>query len=376
MWMSPWQRRQAILYGDVVIFDPTYNANDQRMPHSHFTIVDNMMKSQEVAQALHLNEQTATFEWMFRCYLEAAPRMKTMFTDQDDAIAAAILLTNICDKHRLCLWHILMNMTKHLGKVLGTDFDGLRNAIIALASNEYGNSTTAWELEWTAVLDKYENISGEYKQIKYLHSLYKHKEQWARAFQYGVIDLNIRTTQRGESINAHSKHFIGRQTTMYQVRGLAYLEFEVNRKVMHDTRAAYEMYCTVRTAHHQAWYIAIAGVVTSAVLKLLDKQMELASNTISVYKSTYAICKVSSWSSTHRSREPPHGLYKADQEGRGREMLAAAYKHLAKHRLIRIGLQAAYWLCYYLAAGFHFADATKNTVRSVSRRINRNKYVK
>ena len=73
-----------------------------------------------------------------------AARMKTMFTDQDDAIAAAILLTNICDKHRLCLWHILMNMTKHMGKVLGTDFDGLRNAIVALASHEYGNSTTAW----------------------------------------------------------------------------------------------------------------------------------------------------------------------------------------------------------------------------------------
>ena len=276
MWMSPWQRRQAIRYGDVVIFDPTYNANDQRMPHSHFTIVDNMMKSQEVAQALHLNEQTATFEWMFRCYLEAAPRMKTLFTDQDDAIAAAIVLTNICDMHRLCLWHILMNMTKHLSMVLGVDFVGLRNAIVALASNEYDNSISAWELEWSAMLDIYENLSGEHKPLKYLHSLYKHKKQWARVFQYGVMDLNIRSTQRGESMNAHSKLFCDRKTTLYQVRDLAHREFEVEKRKVQDTQLAYEAYRNVRAAYPQAWYRQIAGLITSAVLKLFDEQMELA----------------------------------------------------------------------------------------------------
>jgi hypothetical protein len=276
IWMTSWQRRQALRYGDVVIFDPTYNTNDQRLPNSHFTCVDNTMRSLEVCQALHLDEKTSTFVWLFSCYLEAARRMKTLYTDQDGAIAAAAILTEICEKHRLCLWHILMNMTKHLAKVLGRDFDALRNAIVGLASGEYGNSEATWELEWTAMLDKFENITGENKPLKYLHDLYKVRKQWARVFQYGVIDLNIRTTQRGESINAHTKLFLTRQTTMYQVRQLAHQEFEVERRKIQDTRAAYEMYCNVNAAHPQAWYKAIAGVITSTVLKLIDKQMELA----------------------------------------------------------------------------------------------------
>lgn len=50
-------------------------------------------------------------------------------------------------------------------------------------------------------VDKHENISGKHKAIKLF------VQAQGAVDQYGMIGLNLRTAERGKSINTHSKHF-------------------------------------------------------------------------------------------------------------------------------------------------------------------------
>lgn len=69
--------------------------------------------------ALLLDETQESFEWLFNtfvtCMQGKAP--KTIFTDQDAAMALAIRKSLPNTYHALCSWHILENAKKNLSKL-------------------------------------------------------------------------------------------------------------------------------------------------------------------------------------------------------------------------------------------------------------------
>ncbi|KAL0462186.1 UNVERIFIED_CONTAM: protein FAR1-RELATED SEQUENCE 5 [Sesamum latifolium] len=108
-------------FGDVVSFDTTYRKNKEG-PFALFVGVNHHKQTIIFGAALLYDETTSTFIWLFDTFARAMSEKqpKTVFTDQDAAMAKALTMTwpNTC--HRLCIWHIYQNATMHFSVYLHT----------------------------------------------------------------------------------------------------------------------------------------------------------------------------------------------------------------------------------------------------------------
>jgi hypothetical protein len=70
--------------------------------------------------ALLFNETIPSFIWLFETFVIAMEgnHPSTIFTDPDAAMAGAIAYVFPNTSHRLCLWHIYLNASKHLSHVI------------------------------------------------------------------------------------------------------------------------------------------------------------------------------------------------------------------------------------------------------------------
>jgi zinc finger SWIM domain-containing protein 3 len=70
--------------------------------------------------AFLFDETIPSFVWLFEYFLSAmgGKYPSTIFTDQDAAMAGAIAYVFANTSHRLCLWHIYLNASKHLSHVI------------------------------------------------------------------------------------------------------------------------------------------------------------------------------------------------------------------------------------------------------------------
>ncbi|XP_056694783.1 protein FAR1-RELATED SEQUENCE 5-like [Spinacia oleracea] len=89
-----------------------------RMPFAPFVGVNHHGKSIVFAAALISHEDTETFVWVFEEWLKCLGKpLKGILTDQDKAIGKAISKVFPGVPHRLCLWHMLQNASRNLGKL-------------------------------------------------------------------------------------------------------------------------------------------------------------------------------------------------------------------------------------------------------------------
>ncbi|KAL9677190.1 hypothetical protein QQ045_005418 [Rhodiola kirilowii] len=67
--------------------------------------------------ALMYDETAASFIWLFETFLKAmcGKPPQTFFTDQDAAIAKAVLHVMPGTFHRLCIWHLMQNAIEKVG---------------------------------------------------------------------------------------------------------------------------------------------------------------------------------------------------------------------------------------------------------------------
>ncbi|XP_074315127.1 protein FAR1-RELATED SEQUENCE 5-like [Silene latifolia] len=88
-----------------------------RMPFSPFIGVNQHGNSIAFACALVTRDYEESFEWVFAKFLECMGKAPSVIlTDQERAIGNAIKKIFPNTHHRLCLWHILKNAGKNLGK--------------------------------------------------------------------------------------------------------------------------------------------------------------------------------------------------------------------------------------------------------------------
>lgn len=118
-WVDAKGREDYKSYSDVVSFDTTYITNQYKILFAPFVGVNNHFQSTIFGCALLSDETTSTFIWVMNTWLRAmggeAP--KSILTDQDKAIRAAIAKVFPNVRHRFCLWHIMRKNPEKIGQV-------------------------------------------------------------------------------------------------------------------------------------------------------------------------------------------------------------------------------------------------------------------
>ncbi|GAA0183192.1 hypothetical protein LIER_30653 [Lithospermum erythrorhizon] len=106
-------------FGNVVCFDTTYKKNKEVRPFALFAGVNHHKQTTIFGAALLYDETTETFKWLFQSFAKAMPREEpmTILTDDDPAMAKALASSWPKTYHRLCVWHMYQNATKHLSYV-------------------------------------------------------------------------------------------------------------------------------------------------------------------------------------------------------------------------------------------------------------------
>ena len=115
-WCDSQSRQDYQDFGDVVVFDSTYKMNRYRMPFVPFVGLNSHRKTTVFGCAIVSNETEETYAWVLESFMRAMgqKKPKSVITDGDAAMIAAIrrVLTGV--RHRLCSWHIEKNMQEHL----------------------------------------------------------------------------------------------------------------------------------------------------------------------------------------------------------------------------------------------------------------------
>ncbi|XP_022856495.1 protein FAR1-RELATED SEQUENCE 5-like [Olea europaea var. sylvestris] len=104
-WADNRSRQAYKEFGDVVTFDTTYLTNKYDMPFAPFVGVNHHGQSTLLGCGLLSNENTDTFVWLFRTWLECmhSQAPNGIITDQDRAMQNAITIVFPNTKHRWCL---------------------------------------------------------------------------------------------------------------------------------------------------------------------------------------------------------------------------------------------------------------------------------
>ncbi|XP_062021293.1 protein FAR1-RELATED SEQUENCE 5-like [Rosa rugosa] len=183
-WADSISRRAYSFYGDVVIFDTTYNTNRYGMIFAPFTGVNNHGQTIIFACAF-LNDETAdSFVWLFKELLNAMPgnapenAPKMIITDQDPAMTKAISEALPQTFHRYCSWHILNKFSEKLDAIKYRDYyQDFHSCIWNSSSREEFDS------RWIEITEK----SG-LSDNKWLESIYEIRSSWIPAhFKRGLL---------------------------------------------------------------------------------------------------------------------------------------------------------------------------------------------
>ncbi|KAF5445781.1 hypothetical protein F2P56_034805 [Juglans regia] len=207
-WADARSRAAYEYFGDVITFDTTYLTNRYSMPFAPFVGVNHHGQSILLGVGLISSEDTATFVWLFRAWLQCmddrAP--KAIITDQDRAMKSAIALVFPNTRHRYCLWHILRKLLEKLGS--HSQFNnGLKTSI--LSSIYDSQSCAEFEEKWGQLIQKYDLGDNAW-----LQGLYTERSFWVPAYLRGVFWAGMSTTQRSESMNAFFDGFVHSGTTL------------------------------------------------------------------------------------------------------------------------------------------------------------------
>ncbi|XP_048424969.1 protein FAR1-RELATED SEQUENCE 5-like [Pyrus x bretschneideri] len=117
---------------------------------------------------------------------------KTIFTDEDQAMANAIEQVFTGTRHRLCTWHIAHNATKNISSLYANpEFRTHFNKVFGGCQ-----SVPEFEVAWDSMTSKF-NLQTH----PWLNKLYNLRNKWCPAFSLDTFSANMKSTQRVESTN-------------------------------------------------------------------------------------------------------------------------------------------------------------------------------
>ncbi|KAL2539725.1 Protein FAR1-RELATED SEQUENCE 3 [Abeliophyllum distichum] len=150
-WADCELRRSYAYFGDVVVFDTTYNTNKYSMVFSPFVGVNHLGQTVIFGCGLLSDETTESFVWLFTKFIEAMPNHaapEVIITDQDAANARAISIVLPSTLHRFCMWHILNKFSEKMNVVLYND--QYHRLVHIIKKSE---SPAEFEQQWIGVME-------------------------------------------------------------------------------------------------------------------------------------------------------------------------------------------------------------------------------
>ncbi|KAI5322388.1 hypothetical protein L3X38_031460 [Prunus dulcis] len=187
-------------FGDFVCFDTTYKTNNEaNRPFGVFVGSNHHREIPIFGASLWYDETTNSFIWLFETFLEAMSKKapKTLFTDQDAAMAKACAHVMPNTYHRLCTWHIMQNAMKHVNNLFRRT-GGVRSVLTQFM--DYYEEKDEFLVAWESMLDEY-NVRGH----PWLESIFDLRKKWAMAYCKWSLSAGVKTTQISESFNATLK---------------------------------------------------------------------------------------------------------------------------------------------------------------------------
>jgi zinc finger SWIM domain-containing protein 3 len=125
------------------------------MPFVPFVLINNHRQTIQLGCEFMKDETVENFEWLFNCVLDAMGGfpLKTIITDQHQAMATTIAVVFLDIVHRNCRCHIMNKVQGPLGTFLK------KKPELAAELNEcmdYSVSDVEFETNWTTIIQKHE----------------------------------------------------------------------------------------------------------------------------------------------------------------------------------------------------------------------------
>ncbi|XP_074576084.1 protein FAR1-RELATED SEQUENCE 5-like [Curcuma longa] len=206
IWADHISRRAYSVFGDVVVFDTTYNTNKYGLIFAPFVGVNHHHQTIIFGCGFLSDEKAESFVWLFNKFIEAMPTgaPKVIITDQDPAMTKAIAQVFPQTFHRYCLWHILTKFSEKINPLIYRDnYQIIRNVI--------KNSTTPDEFEksWEEVI-KCANL----EKNDWLCLMYELRQMWVPAYFNHIFCAGMSSSQRSESSHAFFKKYISKKNSL------------------------------------------------------------------------------------------------------------------------------------------------------------------
>ncbi|GMP63518.1 hypothetical protein CsSME_00025168 [Camellia sinensis var. sinensis] len=200
-----WADTQMIMdyaqFGDVVTFDATYKLNNKYRPFGTFAGFNHHRETVIFGAALMYDETVESFAWLFQIFLEAMSNKapKTIFTDQDAAMAKAIPIVMPDTNHRFCTWHLMQNAVKHVSSLFkDVGVKGVFSKFMHDIDNE-----EEFKIQWDQMLDKYDARNNHW-----LEQTFGVKEKWGWPYIMNSWAAGMSTIQLSKSFNAYLKDYL------------------------------------------------------------------------------------------------------------------------------------------------------------------------
>ncbi|XP_061342039.1 protein FAR1-RELATED SEQUENCE 5-like [Gastrolobium bilobum] len=207
-WADGRSRAAYVQFGDVLVFDVTYQTNKFKFPFAPFVGVNHHGQSILFAAALLEDETEATFTWLFEQFLECMFDKSpiAIITDQDKAIGKAIAKIFPKARHRFCAWHMkkhVMEHTQALRSQFKESFD------VDFRAWYKSRSIDEFEGSWESLKTKY-----DIKEGTWLANMYVSRHHWAKVYLKDTFWAGMTTSGRSESINAFFDGYVNSNTML------------------------------------------------------------------------------------------------------------------------------------------------------------------
>ena len=205
-WVDAKLRSAYKYFGDVVVFDSTYNTNRYGMIFAPFIGVNNHGQTIILACSLHSDETSDSFVWLLEQFKKNMPGgpPKMIITNQDPAMTKAISQALPDTFHRYCIWHILNKFSEKLDAVVYKYYyKYFQKCIWESCTKEEFDST------WMTIIGKSKLVDNGW-----LQSIYEIRSKWVPVYVNHVFSAGMSSSQRVESSHAFFKRFVSKRNSL------------------------------------------------------------------------------------------------------------------------------------------------------------------
>jgi len=253
----------------VVSLDSTYCTNSSHRPLAIFSGFNHHRSAVIFGAALLYDETAESYKWLFETFLEAHQQKmpQTVFTDQAQAMANALVEVMPDTYHGLCTWHLMQNGIKHLGNLM----KGGSHFLTDFTKCMYGyDEEEKFEESWITLLERY-----GVKENTWLQRAYTLKKKWASCFMKRAFTLGMRSTQLSESVNADIKSFMNANLDI--IKFFKRFEDVVAEKRYKESQCEFEARQKIPRLKNKYSYILkqMSEIYTPTIFDLFQNEYEL-----------------------------------------------------------------------------------------------------